>query len=148
MGPAPGNTLGCCQLLSMALVPPWIDVEHLYPYTRWRPYQVECTGFLSASEIKRLRARLVLGWGTAWEHLRVLSAFAHGPGTAMDLCWAPIPLYSLKAPNPLQCQGAFIRRHFMWHICDSSVAKSTFLIRKLAESVEFINFCLTFGIVL
>ena len=41
----------------------------------WRPYQVECTGSLSTSEVKRLRARLVLGWGTAWEDLRVLSAF-------------------------------------------------------------------------
>ena len=27
-------------------------------------------------EVKRLRARLVLGLGTAWEYLRVLSAFA------------------------------------------------------------------------
>ena len=41
----------------------------------WRPYQVECTGSLLTSEVKRLRAPLVLGWGTAWEHLRVLSAF-------------------------------------------------------------------------
>ena len=30
---------------------------------------------LLTSEIKRRRARLVLGWGTAWEDLRVLSAF-------------------------------------------------------------------------
>ena len=42
---------------------------------RWRPYRVECTGSLSTSEVKRHRARLVLGWGTAWEHLRVLPAF-------------------------------------------------------------------------
>ena len=28
------------------------------------------------SEVKRRRARLVLGWGTAWEDLRVLSAFS------------------------------------------------------------------------
>ena len=27
------------------------------------------------SEVKQLRARIVLGWGTAWEVLRVLSAF-------------------------------------------------------------------------
>ena len=32
---------------------------------RWRPYRVECTGSLSTSEVKRLRARLVPGWGTA-----------------------------------------------------------------------------------
>ena len=42
---------------------------------RRRPYRVECTGSLPTSEVKRRRARLVLGWGTAWEHLRVLSAF-------------------------------------------------------------------------
>ena len=41
----------------------------------WRPYHVECTGSLLTSEVKRHRARLVLGWGTAWEDLRVLTAF-------------------------------------------------------------------------
>ena len=40
-----------------------------------RPYRVECTGSLSTSEVKQHRARLVLGWGAAWEDLRVLSAF-------------------------------------------------------------------------
>ena len=44
----------------------------------WRPYRVECTGPLLTSEVKRHRARLVLGWGTAWEHLRVLPAFSKG----------------------------------------------------------------------
>ena len=42
---------------------------------RCRPYRVECTGSLPTSEVKRHRARLVLGRGTAWEDLRVLSAF-------------------------------------------------------------------------
>ena len=42
--------------------------------TRRRPYRVECTGSLSTSEVKQHRARLVLGWGTAWEDLWVLSA--------------------------------------------------------------------------
>ena len=41
---------------------------------RWRPYRVECTGSLLTSEVKRRRARLVLGWGTAREDPRVLSA--------------------------------------------------------------------------
>ena len=40
-----------------------------------RPYRVECTGSLSTSEVKQRRARLVLGWGTAWEDPWVLSAF-------------------------------------------------------------------------
>jgi hypothetical protein len=46
-----------------------------YRNYRWRPYRVECTGSLPTSEVKRRRARLVLGWGTAREDLRVLPAF-------------------------------------------------------------------------
>ena len=46
---------------------------------RWRPYRVERTGSLPTSEVKRRRARLVLGWGTAREDLRVLPAFPQGP---------------------------------------------------------------------
>ena len=49
--------------------------ETLYLGNCWRPYHVECTGSLLTSEVKRHRARLVLGWGTAWEDLRVLTAF-------------------------------------------------------------------------
>jgi hypothetical protein len=41
---------------------------------RRRPYRVECTGPLLASNLKRRRARLVLGWGTAREEFSVLSA--------------------------------------------------------------------------
>ena len=41
-----------------------------------RPYRDELTGALSTSEGKRHRARLVLGWGTAREVFRVLSAVA------------------------------------------------------------------------
>ena len=53
---------------------------------RWRPYHVECTGSLPTSEVKRHRARLVLGWGTAWEDLRVLSAFAPAGPESFDRC--------------------------------------------------------------
>ena len=42
---------------------------------RQRPYRVEYTGSLPNSAVKRRRARLVLGWGTAWESLGVLLAF-------------------------------------------------------------------------
>ena len=49
---------------------------------RWRPYRVECTGSLPTSEVKRRRARLVLGWGTAREDLRVLPAFFN-----FRVCW-------------------------------------------------------------
>jgi hypothetical protein len=41
---------------------------------RRRPYRVECTGSLLTPEFKRRRARLALGWGTAREGIRVLSA--------------------------------------------------------------------------
>ena len=51
------------------------NLHYTAPYFRWRPYRVECTGSLPTSEVKRRRARLVLGWGTAREDLRVLPAF-------------------------------------------------------------------------
>ena len=47
--------------------------------SRWRPYNVEYTGSLLTSEVKRHMARLVLGWGTAWEHPGVLPAFCPLP---------------------------------------------------------------------
>ena len=40
---------------------------------RQRPYHVENTGSRPITEVKQRRARLVLGWVTAWEH-RVLLA--------------------------------------------------------------------------
>ena len=44
-------------------------------YFRQRPYSVEHTRSHPNSEVKQQKARLVLGWGTAWEVLRVLLAF-------------------------------------------------------------------------
>ena len=55
---------------------------------RRRPYRVEYTGSLPTSEVKRRRARLVLGWGTAREDLRVLSASSCA--TAVPLTGAAI----------------------------------------------------------
>ena len=60
----------CCVLL---LVLQDLIVSNTH---RWRPYRVECTGSLPTSEVKRRRTRLVLGWGTAREDLRVLPAFS------------------------------------------------------------------------
>ena len=45
------------------------------PTTCWRPYRCEYTGSLQNSEVNHCRARIVLGWGTAREVLRVLLAF-------------------------------------------------------------------------
>ena len=42
---------------------------------RRRPYRV-CTGSFLISEINQRRARPALGWGAAWENLKVLSAFS------------------------------------------------------------------------
>ena len=53
----------------------WLSHLMKHKTCRQRPYRVECTGSLPNSEVKRRRARLVLGWGTAREDLRVLLAF-------------------------------------------------------------------------
>ena len=56
-------------------------IFHMLVSLRWlngcqRPYRNEYTGSLPNSEVNRCRARSVLGWGTAWEVLRVLLAFS------------------------------------------------------------------------
>ena len=53
-----------------------------------RPYRVENTGSLPNSAVKQRRARLVLGWGTAWESLGVLLAF-----------FFPFPLHAPRPPR-------------------------------------------------
>ena len=47
-----------------------------FNYQRQRPYHVEYTGSRPITEVKQHRARIVLGWVTAWEH-RVLLSFCH-----------------------------------------------------------------------
>ena len=42
---------------------------------RQRPYHVESTGSRPITEVKQRRARLVLGWVTAWEHRVLLTTF-------------------------------------------------------------------------
>jgi hypothetical protein len=90
---------------------------------RQRPYRVECTGSLPNSEVKRRRARLVLGWGTAREDLRVLLAFcvvqpAHlKPGLALN----SFPLKTaLPAPVALPVTFFFVENSIdsygKWHV--------------------------------
>ena len=43
---------------------------------RQRPYHVEHTGSRPITEVKQRRARLVLGWVTAWEHRVPLPFFS------------------------------------------------------------------------
>ena len=86
------------------------------PNIRWRPYRVECTGSLPTSEVKRRRARLVLGWGTAREDLRVLSAFGARPGELRCVCGARqravAAPHSLPRAEPASC--AWLRRGRSW----------------------------------
>ena len=42
---------------------------------RQRPYHVENTGSRPITEVKQRRARIVLGWVTAWEHRVLLATF-------------------------------------------------------------------------
>ena len=53
-------------------VRPWPFCDQSF---RQRPYCVEYTRSHPNSEVKLRKARSVLGWGTAWEALRVLLAF-------------------------------------------------------------------------
>ena len=64
----------CPSLLLISCPIPAVKLFCLFHHICCRPYHVECTGSLPTSEVKRHRARLVLGWGTAWEDLRVLPA--------------------------------------------------------------------------
>ena len=56
---------------------------------------VECTGSRLSSEVKQHRAQLVQGWGTAWEDLRVLSAFSFSHA-GMRRCFAPLQKSATK----------------------------------------------------
>ena len=55
-----------------------------------RPYHVESTGSRPITEVKQRRARLVLGWVTAWEHPVLLAFF----------------FFSLSLFSNLRCRGS------------------------------------------
>ena len=93
---------------------------------RWRPYRVECTGSLPTSEVKRRRARLVLGWGTAREDLRVLPALDSRVflSVACVCLWFPLlmlnpasqPVFLPPSPFPAapHCDTVCIWRPYEW----------------------------------
>ena len=70
MCPSPGNK-HTANMLAVRLDKHGLNIH------RWQPYRVECPGSLPTSEVKRRRARLVLGWETDREDLRVLPAYFH-----------------------------------------------------------------------
>ena len=47
----------------------------VFAVCRQRPYHFESTGSRPITEVKQRRARLVLGWVTAWEHRVLLATF-------------------------------------------------------------------------
>ena len=84
----------------------------------WRPYRVECTGSLLTSEVKRHRARLVLGWGTAWEHPWVLPAFSHIALPRREAQALPPGSVAGISPRSLPRPTSF------WRLCNARLAKS------------------------
>ena len=66
------------------------DLLNLY-VIRWRPYRVECTGSLLTSEVKRHRARFVLGWGPPWKTLWCCQCF----GSLASSCGSVLMLLQL-----------------------------------------------------
>ena len=57
------------------LLPP-LYKGYFSAFSRQRPYHVESTGSRPITEVKQRRARLVLGWVTAWEHWVLLATFS------------------------------------------------------------------------
>ena len=53
-----------------------VKTGHAVASCRQRPYHAENTSSRPITEVKQHRARLVLGWVTAWEHRVPLSLFA------------------------------------------------------------------------
>ena len=78
----------------------------------WRPYRVKCTGSLPTSEDKWRRTRLLLGWGTARENLRV-------PPTCSISLFVAWPCFIL-----LICHIVVISQHFR-HLSFGSIWRAT-----------------------
>ena len=72
----------------------------------WRPYRVERNGSLPTSEVKRRRARLVLGWGTAREGCKIctcpMTTERHGQAHGQRIL-------SYVGPATFCCQGSSVK---------------------------------------
>jgi len=67
------------------------------------------TGCLSTSEVKRRKARLAPGWGTAREFLRVLSAFARPLVPALEISFLWIMGREIGWRLASKCRAPFLR---------------------------------------
>ena len=117
--------VGCVRVRQdCARLHPWSSSHHVaHQVCRWRPYRVECTGSLPNSEVKRRRARLVLGWGTAREDLRVPPAFS--PFTLACASHRILPFHCFKAlrmpcSTSLLLHPSFLRLHAFPHTSPSA----------------------------
>ena len=106
--------------LSRSLGVAWSLQNFCLSYCR-RPYRVECTGSLLTSEVKRRRARLVLGWGTAREDLRVLSAFGFRRllSSTCDICrsveFQEVKLQLFDKDRPSRRRNCSSDSQWDWH---------------------------------
>ena len=98
-GGPPGSVLGCCWLLSHLKG----DCHNSCSRSRCRccqrPHSAESTRSHSNSEVKQLEARSVLGWGTAWEVLRVLLAF---------FCRSAVEIVEVNEQNRTKTVGSLV----------------------------------------
>jgi hypothetical protein len=110
---------------------------------RWRPYRVECTGSLPTSEVKRRRARLVLGWGTAREDLRVLPAFR---SCVRGLLWLFCPSRCWYNFPHFDSRSAVAQWLACWaHNPKVRGSKPRCAISRLSVLVGFVRCCSCFG---
>ena len=86
--------------------------------------RVECTGSLSTSEFKQHRTRLILGWGTAREVLRALSAVAIVIMAALprfatpktkEMAWSDLFASWSLAADRVECTGSRSISEFKQH---------------------------------
>ena len=87
---------------------------------RQRPYHVENTGSRPITEVKQRRARLVLGWVTAWEHRVLLAIFFLFPtffSLFFSLSLSLSPLFFSFFCRHIQSLKTFIFRQKCWQPC-------------------------------
>ena len=96
-----------------------------------RPYHVKSTGSRPITEVKQRRARLVLGWVTAWEHRVLLASFLElffwggggGGRSPLDLPWMQTAGWWFTTTTTRTKRREKRRRKK--HILDASVSFST-----------------------